>query len=55
VEVNGWIVQEWPHSKALGERWIAFPPQTAPDKPWPGLKFFASRDDAEAFVAASTD
>jgi hypothetical protein len=51
VIVNGWTVVEWPHSRALGERWLIFPPQTPPDKPWPGLKFFATCGEAVEHAA----
>ena len=46
----GWTIREWPHSHALGERWVALPPPSPPDEPWPGLKFFATRDEAEAYA-----
>jgi hypothetical protein len=49
--MNGWTIREWPHTRALGERWSAFPPVTPPEKLWPGLKFFATRDDALAYAA----
>jgi hypothetical protein len=48
--MTNWIIQEWPHSRALGERWIAFPPTTPPDQPWPGLRFFDTEDDARAYA-----
>lgn len=45
------IVQEWPHTRALGERWIVFPPVTPPDQKWPGLRFFPNRAAALAHAA----
>jgi hypothetical protein len=39
-----WLIQEWPHSRALGERWVAFPLGVPADQKWPGLKFYASRE-----------
>jgi hypothetical protein len=44
--MSEWLIQEWPHSAALGERWVAVPPVTPPDKPWPGIRWFASEDEA---------
>jgi hypothetical protein len=48
--VTGWIIHEWPHSRSLGKRWIAFPPPTPSDHPWPGLRFFDSREETEEMV-----
>lgn len=44
--IQGWIIQEWPHSAGLGDRWFAFPAPTPADEPWPGLKGFATRTEA---------
>jgi hypothetical protein len=49
--MSGWIVQEWPHTAALGERWFAVPPpQKFQGQKRPNLKFFPSREDAEQYV-----
>lgn len=47
---SGWLIQEWPHSEALGVRWVAVPPVTPPFVPWPGIRFFESEGEALAFA-----
>ena len=43
-----WLIQEWPHSRALGEKWVAFPQAVPAGEKWPGLRFFDSHDEAVA-------
>lgn len=38
-----WLIQEWPHTRALGERWIAFPMNVPTHQEWPGLRFYATK------------
>jgi hypothetical protein len=43
-----WLIQEWPHSRALGKRWYRFPMHVPPDDPWPkGSRFFNTCKEAE--------
>lgn len=46
-----WLVQEWPHTKSLGERWVCVPPNTSHDRKWPGIKFFGAEEAARKFIA----
>jgi hypothetical protein len=41
------IVQEWPYSQALGERWVVFPGPVPADQKWPGLQFYATEEEAK--------
>lgn len=53
--VNGWLVQGWPHSRALGERWVAFPMMGVPsDEKWPGLKLFKTEVGAVEYCNRTT-
>ena len=44
------LIVEWPHTRALGERWFVYPPVMPPDQPRPPLKSFSSREAAEAYA-----
>jgi hypothetical protein len=46
-EINGWLVQRWPHQFA--EKWIAFPLRVPADVKWPGLQFFPNEEAAVDF------
>lgn len=42
------LVQQWPHTRSHGERWISFPLGVPADQPWPGLRFYATEAEARA-------
>lgn len=46
------LIVEWPHTRALGERWFVYPPVTPSDQPRPTLKAFPSRQAAEVYADA---
>ena len=43
-----YLVQQWPHSRALGQRWVSFPLSCPVAQPWPGLRFYATESKARA-------
>jgi hypothetical protein len=47
-EWNEPLIKEWPHSRALGEKWVVYPP--ANTEPWPGLKFFGTEQEANDYA-----
>jgi hypothetical protein len=44
-----WSIHEWPHSRALGERWFARPLNVPADQSWPGVHWFATEQEAREF------
>jgi hypothetical protein len=40
---------DWPHSRALGERWFARPLNVPADQSWPGVHWFATEQEAREF------
>jgi len=42
------LVQQWPYTQALGERWVSFPVEVPADQKWPGLKFYPTQQEAQA-------